>query len=376
MKIFKGMLSMFTALAMFVCTMPSVKVSATTIYGDVNNSGTVDLTDVSMLNLYLEGSVSASSINKKYADVDQNTVLDVCDLKTLKAYVTHSLSYLPYSESENTFSDCSNYVFPSDSPRYYTKYKCSTGATSTYPLNALSNYMPRTGNIDGRQIDSSANAKSVVELEYKKNDGQWYRGSGFIVDNHIIATCAHCIYNGTSFNTNYTIKIYDSNGSTLLNTLYAKELHVPNSYISNPSGTDYDYGLIYVDSSLSSYGNIALGTATDYFMTTSSDVSISGFPGEVSGSPVGIVRYFETGSVLSTSTDALLKSTAYVSLGDSGGPMYIEYSLNGTPFRSAIGICEGFVPTSPYNDRYSVGVRITTPILRFYMDNEYINSNN
>ena len=36
MKIFKGMLSMFTALAMFVCAMPSVKVSATTIYGDVN----------------------------------------------------------------------------------------------------------------------------------------------------------------------------------------------------------------------------------------------------------------------------------------------------------------------------------------------------
>ena len=375
MKIFKELLSIFTVLAMFVCTMPSVKVSATTIYGDVNNSGTVDLTDVSMLNLYLEGSVSASSINKKYADVDQNTVLDVCDLKTLKAYLTYSISYLPYNESGNPFN-CNSYVFPSDSTRSYTKYNCSTGATSTYTLNALSNYMPRTGNYDGRQIDSSANAKSVVKLEYKKNDGQWYSGSGFIVDKHIIATCAHCIHNGTSFNTNYTIKIYDSNGSTLLNTLYAKELHVPNSYIANPSGTDYEYGLIYVDSSLSSYGNIALGNATDYFMTTYSDVSISGFPGEVSGSPVGNVRYFETGSVLSTSTDALLKSTAYVSLGDSGGPMYIEYSLNGTPFRSAIGICEGFVPTSPYNDRYSIGVRITTPILRFYMDNEYINSNN
>ncbi|MBP1592698.1 MAG: trypsin-like serine protease [Oscillospiraceae bacterium] len=374
MKIFKGMLSMFTALAMFVCAMPSVKVSATTIYGDVNNSGTVDLTDVSMLNLYLEGSVSASSINKKYADVDQNTVLDVCDLKTLKAYITYSLSNLPYSESGNTFN-CNSYVFPSDSTRSYTKYNCTTGIQSTYTLNGLSNYMPRTGNYDGRQIDSSANAKSVVQLLYKDNYGQWWRGSGFIVDKHTIATCAHCIYNGTSFNTDYTIKIYDTNGSTLLNTLYAKELHVPSNYISS-SSTYYDYGLIYVDSSLSSYGNIALGTATDYFMSTSSDLSISGFPAEVSGLPVGSVRYYETGEVLSSSNDYMIHSTAYNSGGDSGGPMYIEYSLNGTTFRSAIGICRGFISASPYNDRYSHGVRITTPVLRFYMDNDYINSAN
>ena len=374
MKIFKGMLSMFTALAMFVCTMPSVKVSATTIYGDVNNSGTVDLTDVSMLNLYLEGSVSASSINKKYADVDQNTVLDVCDLKTLKAYINHSLSYLPYSESGNTFN-CNSYVFPSDSTRSYTKYNCSTGTQSTYTLNGLSNYLPRTGNYDGRQIDSSANAKSIVKLEYKKSDGVTYRASGFIVDKHIIATSAHCIYNGTSFNTNYTIKIYDSNGTTLLNTLYAKELHVPSSYISNPSNY-YDYGLIYVDSSLSSYGNIALGTATDYFMTTSSDLSISGFPGEVSGSPVGSVRYYETGEVLSSSNSYMIDSTAYASGGDSGGPMYIEYSLNGTTFRSALGIYSGHYDQTPTQNRYSTGVRITTPVLRFYMDNDHINSNN
>ena len=368
MKIFKGMLSMFTALAMFVCAMPSVKVSATTIYGDVNNSSTVDLTDVSILNLYLEGSVSASSINKKYADVDQNTVLDVCDLKTLKAYITYSLSSLPYSESGNTFN-CNSYVFPSDSSRNYTKYNCSTGTTSTYTLNSLSNYMPRTGNFDGRQIDSSANAKSIVMLEYKKNDGQWWQGSGFIVDKHTIATCAHCIYNGTSFNTNYTIKIYDSDGSTLLNTLYAKELHVPSNYISS-SSSNYDYGLIYVDSSLSSYGNIALGTATDYFMSTSSDLSISGFPLEVSGSPVVDVRYYETGEVLPSTNSDLIRCSAYASNGDSGGPMYIQYSLNGSTFRSAIGICGYY----NYNlgVRYSGGVRITTPILRFYMDNDNI----
>ena len=69
----------------------------------------------------------------------------------------------------------------------------------------------------------------------------------------------------------------------------------------------------------------------------------------------------------------MIDSTAYCSGGDSGGPMYIEYSLNGTTFRSALGICFGYYPQIQTTARYSTGVRITTPVLRFFMDNEYIN---
>ena len=72
----------------------------------------------------------------------------------------------------------------------------------------------------------------------------------------------------------------------------------------------------------------------------------------MSGSPVGDVRYYETGEVLSTSNDYMIDTTAYCSEGDSGGPIYIEYSLNGTTFRSALGICHGYYPQTFITDRY------------------------
>lgn len=49
--------------------------------------------------------------------------------------------------------------------------------------------------------------------------------------------------------------------------------------------------------------------------------------------------------------------------------MYIEYTLNGESYRSAVGIVNGIVDGT---NRYSYGIRITTPVLRFYMDNNNI----
>lgn len=369
MKIFSKAIAGVIALTMCKGMIPVV--SASSIYGDVNNNGIVDLTDLSSLNLYLTGSSSASNINMKYSDVDQNTVIDVNDVKTLRAFFTHSVSSLPHSEGGNTYPNCNSYMVPSDSTRSYVKYDCSTGLQTNYGLNGISSTSVMSGNNDDRQIDSSADAQSIVELSYRKSNGNYYRGSGFIVDNHIIATCAHCIYDGTSFNTDYNIKIYDSDGTTLKRTVAAKELHIPNSYKVS-SLSNYDYGLIYVEENLSSYGKIALGTVTNYFTNTSSNVSISGFPAEVSGENVGHTRYYGNGSVKSTSNSYLLETEAYASGGDSGGPMYIEYTLGNETFRSAVGIYRGHYENVPV--RYSSGVRITTPVLRFYMDNNNIGS--
>ena len=67
--------------------------------------------------------------------------------------------------------------------------------------------------------------------------------------------------------------------------------------------------------------------------------------------------------------NSMITTRAYTSGGDSGGPMYIEYTLKGQIFRSVVGICKY---TGGDGVRYRGGVRITTPILRFYMDNDYI----
>ena len=89
----------------------------------------------------------------------------------------------------------------------------------------------------------------------------------------------------------------------------------------------------------------------------------------VINSSAGITRYTGNGIVKNTSDNYFLDTEAYGSGGDSGGPMYIEYTLENSTFRSAIGIYKGHYDTLP---RYSTGVRITTPILRFYMNNSHI----
>lgn len=347
---------------------------ATTIYGDVNNSGTVDVSDVVVLCRYITGDYLTSNVNMKYADVDQNTVLDTDDANIILKYIAHSISSMPYSESGSTFI-CNSYSVPSDEAREYVKYDCSTGNDSTYwlsPPSALSSALDplRSGNIDDRVLDSSTNAQCIVYLSYKKSNGSPYRASGFIIDDHIIATCGHALYDGTAFSTDFTIKVYNAAGTSVIATYNADELHIPYSYYNDQTTFDYDYGLIYVDEDLSQYGTIALGLPTNCFKNTGQTVYISGFPSSVNGNSTSY-RYVGSGDILSTSDNIVLNTEAYVSPGDSGGPIYLDYTLCGDTFRSAIGICDYYV-TGINTPRYSGGVRMTLPVLRFFMKNPNI----
>ncbi len=367
MKILGKIISCLVAAALYTGCITTV--SASTIYGDVNNDGLVDIVDVSQLSMYLSGCVRPSRINARYADVDQNAVIDVNDLKTLEAYISHGITSLPYSENSNSNYGCTSYVFPGDSTRQYIKYNCSTGHETVYTLNQLPIVSMMSDNVDDRTIDSSSTSKSIVYLEGTNNRNERFCGSGFIVNNHIIATCAHCLYNGYSFNTDMEIRIMNETGNVLLRTVTPKELHVPFEYVAS-SPYEYDYGLIYVEDNLASYGKLAFGTVTDYSINTNSELDISGFPTEVMGTTIYTTRYFGTGNVKSSSNDYLLETTAYSGGGDSGGPMYIPYTLNGQTFRSVVGIVSYAQPNTAV--RYSGGVRVTTPVLRFYMDNSNI----
>lgn len=345
----------------------------TTVYGDVNNSGSVDVADVVILSRYLTGDYLTSNVNMKYADVDQNTVLDTDDAKIILKYIVHTITSLPYSESGSTFN-YNSYTVPSDESRTYVEYDCASGIDSTYmlsPPSALtaSNDTLRSGNIDDRVLDSSANAQCIVYLSFKGSDGVSYRGSGFIIDDHVIATCAHCLYDGTGFSTDFKVKVYNTAGTSVLATYYADELHIPYYYYFNQN-SNYDYGLIYVDDDLSQYGKIALGLPTDNFKYTEQTVYISGFPASVNNSYT-TYRYVGSGEILSTSNSYLLNSRAYVSGGDSGGPIYMDYTLSGDTFRSAIGICD-YYGIDGDNIRFSGGVRMTLPVLRFFMTNSHI----
>lgn len=83
-------------------------------------------------------------------------------------------------------------------------------------------------------------------------------GTGFIIDDHIIATAAHCVYNRETKQVikDLTIDICGelvAGKSVVLERIKAAEIHVPLDFIVNPELIDstrfismYDFALIYV----------------------------------------------------------------------------------------------------------------------------------
>ncbi len=61
------------------------------VYGDANGNGIVDITDLSMLSLYLIGDAKFDETQKKLMDFDQDGECGIADLPTLKQFITHSL---------------------------------------------------------------------------------------------------------------------------------------------------------------------------------------------------------------------------------------------------------------------------------------------
>lgn len=393
MKLFKKITAGFISL--MLCTASDLPAKATTICGDVNNDGTIGITDISMLSLYINGSYTG--INLSNADVDRNAVIDIDDITVLRQYIYHSISSLPYNESSTMLNNIT-YNLPSDESRAYRKYKKNTNSNtwnvSRYTLASTAlNTASLLLDEDDRQLDTNAvsdDVRAIVSLKYTGSDGVSAQGTGFIINDHVIATAAHCVldYEDERIHSDLSITIFGNNGASMINMYHPTEVHVPFDYIrsnlyASPNDRpicDYDYALIYVSEDLSNYGKINMGLTTDYFNSTSTEIGVSGFPIQINGSPINPNRYYGTGNIipvgnLSNYNSKFLYSDVYTSSGDSGGPMYIQYTSNGSTFRSAIGVfsCvdDNNTPYDPSDDM-SKAVRITKPVLKFYTNNPRI----
>lgn len=300
------------------------------------------------------------------------------------AFVIESVDTLPYANAP-LYEDLT--INQMDSFRNYTVYNCEDKVASTYTLVAdVDRYtMPRAGTEDDRQLSDEI---PVVELAVEGGSGY---GTGFIVDDHVIATAAHCVYSkGTSsFVSPIVVNIKNADSTKVLNTVTAKEVHVLSDYIRLTDSNEYskyDYALIYVgeDVKLSNYGMFTLGVPSDEFMTSGSRVVASGFPGKVDGKDNSGLRYNAAGDIVSiqdyeqylldiTGKHYVLRNhqiqyTAYVSEGDSGGPVYIKQTFDDVDYYTAIGITTSGVAPNFY------GTRMTTNLLHFYYNNDYIGS--
>ena len=223
----------------------------------------------------------------------------------------------------------------------------------------------RAGLIDDRVPDKDT---SVVRLS---------TGTGFIVDDHTIATAAHCVYgvDNKSFIKDLKVNIYDENCTKILKTITPKEAHIP-VYYSLKGDERYDYALLYVEEDLSKYGEFSLSMPMDSFMTSGATVTVSGFPDKTASDPNagGHKRYKADGEIMDIRTykpeiwDYQIRYSAFMSNGDSGGPVYTTQTFDGETYHTVVGI-----NTSGAENLYC-GTRITTTLLMFYYNNDYIGS--
>ncbi len=231
------------------------------------------------------------------------------------------------------------------------------------------------------------NETAVVKI----TDSQGYLiGTGTIIDNHIIATAAHCVYDTkNSAYMNLNVKIVGT-GYTEIASYTPSYIHIPKQYITNDSYVN-DYALIYVNENLSQYGKFEMGLALDSFVTDTTgkySVKVSGFPAhkspqydknkEMSEQEITLIqRYVSEGCMDGDKNFNNTTGVVYPDVmryftntfnGDSGGPAYIEetYKINGTEYncKTIVGIHVGGI-----EEVHSWARRITADQLRFYCAN-------
>lgn len=256
--------------------------------------------------------------------------------------------------------------------RIYKVYNAqNTREIGSYTLESVSTANTSRSVIgdDERVVDWTKSG--VVKL---MNSSGSYIGSGFVIDKHIIATAAHCIYSIDKHRIQSVPKIllFDNNGNVTMQ-VNPVECHIPDNSVTNSGiNKEYDYALITVEEDLSSYACFDLGVPLDSFVngSTNATVSVTGFPGYVNNKDVNTgsthMMYTGNGKVLG-GDENLIYYKADASGGNSGGPVYITESYKGKTYNTVVA-----VHTGPHNSESNHGTRITTDLINFYKSNDYL----
>lgn len=383
--------------AAVVLTAASLSASADTPkrLRDANGDGSVELNDAITTRFYLLGRYNPTNI--KSFDFDGNGIISAMDMDKIQHYLLKNID-------ANKLPDPSTEVVPAAATsRTYMRHDCSNSNLASYseytltvdPFdNTLSNTNISPYNLPGIIGDNDMKKDSdtaVVILEARRRDGSLAgRGTGFIVNDHIVATAAHCIYDyeNNTFYKNYYVDLTDSNNNT--KSVKAKYVDICKDFSTcgTKYGNDhikYDYALLYFDEDLSEYGELQMGVALDEYVSGHGEVTVSGFPGplyypdEYKDDPSG-TQFKADGKIFSAKelhTDSFSDEfnicyDADTGKGHSGGPVYAKETFTANnkkyDYRTVIAINAGIYDEIKIN----AGVKITPDILKFYNDNPNI----
>ena len=342
--------------------------------GDVDDSGTVNIADLSTMQQVLHGVRYPSATAVERLDLNNDYVINAYD----KSLISDIL--FGTSSTSTEFYEFTN-ALPSPESREY--YVCSplTGYPNynyTYSLSTPSNLndlpdLPRViiGN-DDRVKENGLDG--VINVRYYGMN----IGTAFVVDSHTLLTAAHVVY-GKS---NLQFKIF-SNYNTVSNVqITPTAYHVPSLYVTGNNQEKYDYALVTVQEDLEDYTgygynhhsfiNFDLGLMRNELPHTV-DIYATGFGGNHNNINPELAYVKSTGSGYLLDTpiserDYSIRFSTDIVGGDSGGPVYVK---NQDGSKTVIGISAYECPSGQYNS----GTRITSDILRFVYDNQNLSNN-
>ena len=353
--------SLLLAVIFTVISCITLTANATGGIPDADGDGRISISDAVAIRMYLAGQHCPTQPDAY--DTDRNGIISYMDARCVEMYLAQTWS------GNGTGSSSS--VEDSNTSRSYNVYNAANGNyLRNYTLSPLASKNNTRGAIgtDDRVIDWTKSG--TVKLMTSTN----YRGSGFVVGSHTIATAAHCVYNrlnGDVYSLS-EILLFDSNGNISLHATPV-ECHVPTIYTTQSS---LDYALITVEEDLSDYACFNLGAVSNSTNVYNQSVSVTGFPSIVNGNVVNTftahVKYTGNGVVIGSENERLF-SNADTSEGNSGGPVYVTETINGNTYYSVIAITASIGINNNNETVSSIGTRINTDIVHFYKNNPNLN---
>lgn len=391
MKNKKRIAALIAAMAIATVSTVSMSGSAVKPLRDASGDGIIYLNDALVTISYLNGAYNPTNI--KSFDFDGNGIISAMDTAKIQHYLLHNISEddLPEASTETVSAVATT--------RQYFRHNCSDTnkrSKTEYSLtvnpydntsSSTTNDEPVPYSIIGTDNRVNADEDTAIVKLVDSTTGKGI-ASGFIVNDHVIATAVHCVYTGLEFR-DLSIRIIDENNN-LIKTVSPQYIHVPKEAIYNTSsirGT-HDYALLYVEEDLSEYGTFQLGVATDEYIDNHGNVVVSGFPGDLPENYTGKsgdIRFKASGNFYRSSVSPYNNYRCFYDAdavgGNSGGPVYVEEGFKvgdqWYKYKTVVAIhsggCASFSLNYNYFDpEYNSGVTITPDILNFYYSNSYL----